>query len=202
MSKSSNWNVESTSIRHRFDLLFLTGIVLQSSRLVKRFHVFINYIRGLDVHAFSLIVQKQVPQPRFSCPLMYMIASSSNIVAIIRHFALLYGTTRKRKIYWILSKVPWYGTRKNVMCENSFLFQHCYFFDDKSLTINSCRSTDWYDHDEQFLKTVLYSNFSSPFKVLNTSWPCNLHNHAHYVEQRTILDYIIVWWGKRRSFSR
>ena len=56
------------------------------------------------------------------------------------------------------------------MYENGSPFQHRYFFnnkfffDDKSLQIHKC----WYDHDEQFFKTVLHLGFFLPFKVLNT----------------------------------
>jgi len=39
-------------------------------------------------------------------------------------------------------KFPWHGTRKNIMCKNSPLFQHCHFFHDKLLTMNPCRFTN------------------------------------------------------------
>ena len=81
------------------------------------------------------------------------------------------------------------------MCENSSSFQHRYFFDEKSLfddeflQIHKHR----YDHDEQFFKTVLHLSFSVPFKILHTCCSCNVCNLAHYVEQRTVLDYTIVY---------
>jgi len=51
------------------------------------------------------------------------------------------------------------------MCENDFLFQHYYFFDDKFLVNNKSLQIHkrWYDHDEQFFKTVLHLGFSLSF---------------------------------------
>ena len=56
------------------------------------------------------------------------------------------------------------------MCENGPLFQYCYFFDDKFLVNDKFLQIHkrWYDHDEQFFKTVCASSqFFLPFKVLN-----------------------------------
>ena len=89
---------------------------------------------------------------RFSRPLTYTIASSSNTAAVIRRFASLYGPVLPSQSMVISSqpgsarpvgscqKFPWYGIRKNVMCENGRLFQYRYFFNDKFL-VNPCRST-------------------------------------------------------------
>ena len=89
------------------------------------------------------------------------------------------------------------------MCENSLLFQHHYFFDDlfsKSFFNNESLQIHnrWYDHDEQFFRTVIHSVvFLSllKFEILtdNIHNPYNLHNLAHYIGQRTILDYTIVY---------
>jgi len=52
------------------------------------------------------------------------------------------------------------------MCENAlfrYFFDDKSFFDAESLQIHKC----WYDHDEQFFKTVLHVGFSPPFKILN-----------------------------------
>jgi len=101
-------------------------------------------IQGLDVYAFSLIVQKQVPQPRsffvslnvhdnimfkYSCDQAFRL-----VVGTIPSFHCNPGdkhSTRKRKTCRILSKISM--TRKNVMCENSPLFQvqHRYFLHNK-----------------------------------------------------------------------
>jgi len=79
------------------------------------------------------------------------------------------------------------------MYENGLLFQHHYFFDDKFLVNNESLQIHKRSYNERFFKTVLHLEFSLPFKILNTCWPCNLHNLAHIVGQRTVLDYTIVY---------
>ena len=116
---------------------------------------------------------------RFSHPLTYTIASFSNTAAVIRHSTSLYHpvfpsqmviSTQPGSARSIRScqKFSWHGIRKNVMCENSPLFQHRYFFD-KFLVNNEFLQIHkrWYDHNEQFFKTVLHLGFFLPFKVLN-----------------------------------
>jgi len=122
----------------------------------------------------SLIIQKQVPQPRsFLMSLDVHDNISSNTTAdqtfrcILSHPLIAICddkySTRKRNLSDLVTN--FHGTHKRnvrtVLCFN-------YFFDDKflvnyeSLQIHKHR----YNHDEQFFK-MLHPSFSLPFKVLN-----------------------------------
>jgi len=140
---------------------------------------------------------------RFSCSLT--ITSCSNAAVVIRRFALLYHPILPSQSMVISTqpgsarpvgscqKFPWYGTRKNIMCENDPLFQHRYFLhnkflvNDESLQIhestNVARACCWEDYDR------LRSNATFRFYIMSKVRLGFTHN----VNQWIILNHAIVY---------
>ena len=133
------------------------------------------YIFVIRIQSFNCRVANISASYCFSRPLTYMrdLLSSFSSASISHrnqafHHAvrdhpvfplqsMVISTQSRSAILFLTQEVPWHGTRKNIMRENSSFSQHRYFlhdkflFNDKSLQIYKC----WYSHNKRLFETVL-----------------------------------------------